>query len=78
MIIKKTDELIQVEELFTSFTAEVETLETSQKEVLRTLLSLKVQYEEAERASARLEGRVAQAREDKVKLTAVITQANVA
>ena len=78
MIIKKTDELIQVEELFANFNSDVASLEETLGEATRTLLSLKVQYEEAERRSAKLDGRIAQAKEDQAKLTAVITQANTA
>tara|TARA_Y100000310_G_C20297075_1_gene629942 strand:+ start:303 stop:539 length:237 start_codon:yes stop_codon:yes gene_type:complete len=78
MILNKTDELIQVEELFANFNAEVDTLESSHSEIIRQALALKVQYEEIQADAARNAGRVAQAREDRSKLTAIITQANLA
>jgi len=78
MIIKKTDVLIKVEELFNDFNQDVATLVEKQKETAKSLIALKVQYEMAEKTGAILEGRTAQAREDLVRLRSIIAQANTA
>lgn len=78
MIIKKTDVLIKVEELFNDFNQDVATLVEKQKETSKSLIALKVQYEMAEKTGAILEGRTAQAREDLVRLRSIIAQANTA
>tara|TARA_Y100000310_G_C20354498_1_gene655981 strand:- start:39 stop:275 length:237 start_codon:yes stop_codon:yes gene_type:complete len=78
MIIQKTDVLIQVEELFKDFNQDVETLVERQQETAKSLHALKVQYEMAEKTAATLEGRASQAREDLVRLRAIIAQANTA
>jgi hypothetical protein len=70
--------LIKVEELFKEFNQDVEALVERQHDTTKSLHALRVQYEMAEKTAATLEGRAAQAREDLVRLRAIIAQANTA